>query len=61
MKSSRRMRLPPWIVVYAGLVATIVLVERDPGSAELSLVSPVAAGGSQPALVVEAIERRSDL
>ena len=63
MKRPRRKKLPSWIAVYAGLVAAIVLAERDrgPGPGDLSLVSPVADGGSQPALELQAITRRSDL
>ncbi len=63
MRPARHKKLPAWIVIYAGLVAATVLVERDrgPGTTDLSLVSPVTPGQAQPALTLEAIARRSDL
>ncbi len=63
MKARNHNGVPAWIVVYVGMIAAVVLAERDevPGPSELSLVSPVILGQAQSTLELDAIARRSDL
>lgn len=60
MKARRQKRIPPWTVIYIGMIAAVILAERD-ADVSTSLVSPVVAETIRPSLGLEAVTRRSDL
>ena len=57
---TRSRSFKPWVVIYAGFLASFVFADGEPGDPDKDL-SPVAQGGQPPALSVESLVDRSDI
>jgi len=60
---SRKLKLRPWMLLYASLLASVGLAGQQGAAISLdaAAVSPVSSGAEYPDIRVNSIVRRSDI